>query len=151
MLINPGFESGSSGWTGTFGVVTRGTSREAHSGSWYAWLDGYGRAHTDRLSQAVVVPSTAGPIRLSFWLHIDSAETGPSAVDTLRVEILGPTGVLLSRLITYTNLGAEAGFVQKMFDLSGFRGQAVQVSLTGTEDAARQTSFVIDDVSLGSG
>jgi hypothetical protein len=148
VLSNPGFESGDAGWTATPGVVTDGSDRGPHSGTGYAWLDGYGQVHQDRLSQATAIPAGAGTAELSFWLHIDSAQTGTEVVDTLRVEILGPTDILLSRLITYTNLGAADGFGLKTFDLSGFAGQSIQVAFTGTEDQARQTSFVVDDVSL---
>ncbi|MFD5066058.1 hypothetical protein, partial [Streptomyces sp. NPDC058394] len=29
----------------------------AHAGSWKAWLDGYGSAHTDTLAQTVSIPA----------------------------------------------------------------------------------------------
>src|SRR6201999_3414540 len=40
-LTNPGFESGSTGWTSTSGVINT-DGAHSHAGSGYAWLDGYG-------------------------------------------------------------------------------------------------------------
>jgi Putative Ig domain len=54
-----------------------------HSGKWDAWLDGYGKTATDTLAQAVTVPSGCSSCQLSFWLHIDTAETSKTkAYDT---------------------------------------------------------------------
>ena len=45
----PGFESGTTPWTATSGVISASGSTEAsHSGSYLAWLDGYGSTHTPR-------------------------------------------------------------------------------------------------------
>src|SRR5262249_58305709 len=53
-LANPGFESGSASWTATAGVIGQWSPSEPpHSGTWDAWLDGYGATHTDTLSQSV--------------------------------------------------------------------------------------------------
>src|SRR5262249_20591070 len=47
-LANPGFESGSASWTATAGVIGQwAPSEPPHSGTWDAWLDGYGTTHTD--------------------------------------------------------------------------------------------------------
>ncbi|HEY3732933.1 MAG TPA: putative Ig domain-containing protein, partial [Streptosporangiaceae bacterium] len=44
LLGNPGFETGSAApWTTTAGVINpNGAGETSHSGTWYAWLDGYG-------------------------------------------------------------------------------------------------------------
>ncbi|MFK4107094.1 hydrolase, partial [Streptomyces sp. NPDC019531] len=47
LLGNNGFESGSSTWSATSGVITNSSDESARTGSYYAWLDGYGSAHTD--------------------------------------------------------------------------------------------------------
>ncbi|MGW2250703.1 putative Ig domain-containing protein [Kitasatospora sp. NPDC001660] len=143
LLGNPGFETGTAApWTATSGVIDNSSSEPAHSGSWKAWLDGYGTTHTDTLGQTVSVPAgcKAG---LSFWLHIDTAETTTTtAYDKLTVQANSTT------LATYSNLNANTGYVQKTFDLSAFAGQTVTIKFTGTEDASLQTSFVIDDTAL---
>ena len=142
-LGNPGFETGTaSPWTASTGVVDSSASEPAHSGSWKAWLDGYGATHTDTLSQSVTIPAGCGAT-LSFWLHIDTAETtGTTAYDKLTVKAGGTT------LATYSNLNHNSGYAQKSFNLSSFAGQTVTISFSGTEDVSLATSFVIDDTAL---
>ncbi|MEU4301576.1 putative Ig domain-containing protein, partial [Kitasatospora aureofaciens] len=87
LLGNPGFETGSAApWTASSGVVDNSSSEAAHGGSWKAYLDGYGSSHTDTLSQTVTVPAGC-KATLSFWLHIDTAETGSTAYDKLTVSV----------------------------------------------------------------
>ncbi|MFE7526110.1 M4 family metallopeptidase [Kitasatospora sp. NPDC057542] len=145
LLGNEGFESGTAApWTATSGVLNSSTSQPARSGSWKAWLDGYGSSHSDSLSQTVSIPSGC-KATLSFWLHIDTAESGSTAYDKLTVSVNGTT------LKTYSNVDAAAGYQQRTFDLSAYAGQTVTVKFTGTEDSSLQTSFVIDDTSVQTG
>src|SRR6185436_1064823 len=64
LLLNRGFESGNVNWTATAGVITNSTGQTPRTGSWYAWLDGYGTTHTDSLFQQVAVPSSATTVTL---------------------------------------------------------------------------------------
>src|SRR5262249_2105529 len=149
LLGNPGFESGNVTWTATSGVISSSTSEAAHSGSWKAWLDGYGATHTDTLWQQVAIPGTAVAATLTFWLHVDTAETTTTtAYDTLQVQVRNASGTVLTTLATYSNLSAAAGYVQKTFDVSAYKGQSIRVYLVGTEDSTLQTSFVVDDFAL---
>ncbi|HVR07229.1 MAG TPA: Ig-like domain-containing protein [Thermoanaerobaculia bacterium] len=149
LLLNPGFESGAVNWTATAGVIGQnGPSEPAHTGTWNAWLDGYGTTHTDTLMQQVAIPSTITTATLSFWLHIDTAETGTTAFDTLQVQIRNSSGTVLATLATFSNLNAASGYQQHSYDVSAYKGQTIQVFLTGTEDASLQTSFVVDDFAL---
>ena len=149
LLANPGFESGNVSWTASAGVIDSSTGEPAHSGSWKAWLDGYGSAHTDTLLQQVSIPSTITTASLSFWLHIDTAETTTTtAFDTLKVQIRNSSGTVLATLATYSNLNKNTGYAQKSFDVSAYKGQTIQVYLVGVEDASLQTSFVVDDFAL---
>lgn len=143
-ITNPGFESGATGWSATVGVIGQnGPSEPAHSGTWDAWLDGYGRSHTDTLSQSVTIPSGCSSYTLSFWLHIDTAErTTTTAYDKLTVSLGSTT------LATYSNLNKAAGYVQHSFNVSGFAGQTVTLMFKGVEDSSLQTSFVVDDTAL---
>jgi hypothetical protein len=151
LIVNGGFESGTSPWTASTGVITNSASEAAHTGSYKAWLDGYGTATTDTLSQTVTIPSTATTATLSFWLHIDTAETTTTtAYDTLTVQLQSSTGTVLTTLATYSNLNKNTGYAQKSFDVSAYKGQTVKIYFKGVEDASMQTSFVIDDVSLKS-
>src|SRR5262249_24880618 len=100
ILGNPGFENGSSNpapWTVTRGVINNSPTEPPHTGTWDAWLDGYGTTHTDSLMQQVSIPSNATAATLSFWLHIDTAETSTtSAFDTLAVQVRNSAGTVLS-------------------------------------------------------
>ncbi|MFF4352953.1 M4 family metallopeptidase [Streptomyces sp. NPDC001530] len=142
LLGNPGFESGNTTWTATSGVITNSSSQAAHGGSYKAWLDGYGSTHTDTLSQSVAIPSGC-KATLTFYLHIDSAETTTSTqYDKLTVTAGSTT------LATYSNLNKASGYTQKTFDLSSFAGSTVTLKFSGVEDSSLQTSFVVDDTAL---
>ncbi|MFJ4835364.1 hydrolase [Streptomyces sp. NPDC088747] len=148
LLANPGFESGSSSWTASSGVITTDTGQAARTGSYKAWLNGYGSAHTDTLAQSVTIPAGCAAT-LSFHLHVDTAETTTStAYDTLKAQVLNSGGTVLATLATYSNLNAGTGYTQRTFDLSGYAGQTVTVKFTGVEGSVLQTSFVLDDTAL---
>ncbi|BAJ26266.1 MULTISPECIES: M1 family aminopeptidase [Kitasatospora] len=143
VLANGGFESGSTPWTSSSGVITSGGSQSPHGGTSYAWLDGYGSAHTDTLAQTVTLPAGCTNATLSFWLHVDTAETSTtSAYDKLTAKV-GSTV-----LAAYSNLDAAAGYQKKTLDLSAYAGQTVSLSFGGVEDSGLQTSFVLDDLAL---
>ena len=142
LLANPGFESGSTGWSATSGVIVNDTGEAAHGGSYYAWLDGYGSSHTDTLSQSVTIPAGC-KATLTFYLHIDTSETTSSTqYDKLTVTAGSTT------LATYSNLNHNSGYAQKTFDLSSLAGQTVTLKFNGAEDSSLQTSFVVDDTAL---
>jgi hypothetical protein len=149
LLVNPGFESGSSGWTATSGAITNSTSAAPHTGSYYAWLDGYGTSHTDTVSQSVAIPA-ASTATLAFWLRISTSETTPStAYDTLKVQVT--SGTSTTTLATYSNLDKGAAYVARSVNLSAYTGRTVTVRLVGVEDASAATSFLVDDTSLTTG
>jgi hypothetical protein len=150
LLGNPGFESGDTVWAASSGVIGQFDSdgEPAHSGTWDAWLDGYGKTTVDTLSQTVTIPAGC-TASLSFWLHIDTAETSTTtAYDTLTVDLDAGSGSRLVRLATYSNLDAASGYVQHTFDVSAYAGQPVTLVFTGSEDDELQTSFVVDDTAL---
>jgi hypothetical protein len=152
IIGNPGFENGSTNpapWSVTSGVVNNSASEPPHSGSWDGWMDGYGTTHTDTVLQTVTIPSAATAATLTFWLHIDSAETSTTtAFDKLTVQIRNTSGTVLSTLATYSNLNKASGYSQKSFNLLSFKGQTIQIFFKGVEDSTLQTSFVLDDVNL---
>jgi hypothetical protein len=142
LVGNGGFEDGTAPWTSSSGVITDSGGQSPHSGSRYAWLDGYGSAHTDTLAQDVSIPAGCDAARLSFSLHVDTDESGSTAYDTLTATADGDT------LRTYSNADAASGYRQETFDVSAYAGQTVTLAFKGVEDAYLQTSFVIDDVAL---
>ncbi|CAM5650703.1 MULTISPECIES: hydrolase [Streptomyces] len=149
LLANPGFESGATSWTASSGVITNDTGEAARAGSYKAWLNGYGSAHTDTLAQSVTIPAGCTSATLSFYLHVDTAETTTStAYDTLKAQVLSSSGTVLSTLATYSNLNAASGYTQRGFNLASYAGQTVTIKFTGTEGSTLQTSFVLDDTAL---
>ncbi|MET9101585.1 M1 family aminopeptidase [Streptomyces antibioticus] len=143
-VANGGFESGAASWTASSSsLITTRAGQSAHGGTGYAWLGGTGSTHTDTLTQSVTVPSGCARATLSFWLHVDTAETTSStAYDKLTAKIGSTT------LATYSNLDKNTGYTRKSFDVSAFAGQTVTLALTGTEDSSLRTNFVLDDIAL---
>jgi hypothetical protein len=132
-------------------VLNTSASEPPHSGTKDAWLDGYGTTHTDSAVQTVTIPATANTATLTFWLHIDTAETTTTtAFDTLQVQVLNSSNTVLSMLGSFSNLNKAAGYTQRSFaiNISALKGQTVKIRFLGTEDTSLQTSFVIDDVAL---
>ncbi|MER7418544.1 M28 family peptidase [Micromonospora peucetia] len=143
VIGNGGFENGTSPWTASSGVITNDSAQPARTGAYKAWLAGSGATRTETLSQSVTIPAGCASYTLSFWLHIDTAETTSStAYDRLVVQVGTAT------LATYSNLNAAAGYQQRSFNVAAYAGQTVTVKFTGTEDYSLQTSFVVDDVTL---
>jgi len=149
-ILNGGFESGTASWTQTSGVIGQnGPSQPAHGGTYDAWMNGYGSAHTDYVYQQVAIPSTASSATLSFYLHIDSAETSTTtAYDKLTVLVQNTSGTTLATLATFSNLNKAAGYTLRTYDLSAYKGQTIRLKFNGVEDSSLQTSFVLDDVSV---
>ena len=151
-LLNGDLEAGLLGWQGSAAgsalpcCLTRDPTL-AHSGSWLAWVSGYGFAATDTLFQRVTIPPTATAATFRYWLSVLTDEPGPAANDTLEVQVLDGSGNLLQTLASYSNLDAGP-YAQYSFDLSAYRGQTIVISMIGTEDDSLQTSFFMDDFSL---
>ena len=152
LIVNGGFETGSAApWALTAGVLCSNSGcpgETAHSGSWFAWLDGYGFTHTDTATQTVSIPAGKTTATLAFYLHIDTQEVGSIAYDTLRVQVLNSSGTVLATLATYSNVNAASGYSLHSLNMNAYIGQTVQIRFYGHEDWVLATSFVIDDVTL---
>ncbi|HEX8702679.1 MAG TPA: S8 family serine peptidase [Myxococcaceae bacterium] len=149
VLLNPGFESGAVNWTTTTGVIDNSAETPARTGSYKAWLNGYGRTMTDSAYQQIAIPSTACSASLKLWLRITTAETTTtSAYDRLAVQVRNSANTVLGTLATYSNLNKSTDYVERTFDLSAYKGQTVRIYFNGTEDASLATSFFVDDTSL---
>lgn len=142
LVVNGGFENGSSPWTATAGVITNQSGQAPHGGSYKAWFNGYGSTHTDSASQSLAIPSGCASYRLSFFLHIDTDENENVVYDRFTVSVAGQT------LASFSNLNANSGYAEKTYDLSAYAGQTVTLKFNGVEDQSLQTSFVVDDVTL---
>ncbi|NYE36641.1 Zn-dependent metalloprotease [Nocardioides cavernae] len=146
LLGNPGFESGATTWTGTAGPITNNTGRPARSGSWKLWLGGNGSSSTETVNQTVTIPSSATAATLSYWVRTDTAESGSTAYDRMRVQVVD--GSTATTLRTFTNVGTNATYTQYSHNLTAYKGRTVTIRFTSTEDSSLQTSFVVDDTAL---
>jgi Zn-dependent metalloprotease len=147
-ITNGGFESGTTGWSGTTGAIGSFTGQTAYEGTRFAYLGGNGTTATETLTQPVVIPSTATAATLTFALHIDTAESGSTVYDKLVVSVKNSAGTTLGTLATYSNVNAASGYQVRTFSLLPYKGQTVTLSFAMTEDSAAQTSFVVDKVSV---
>ncbi|MFC6286924.1 hypothetical protein ACFP3Q_06830 [Nocardioides sp. GCM10027113] len=147
LIGNGGFETGTAApWSASPGVIdNRQALQPARTGTWKAWLNGFGYTNTETLSQTVTIPVGCASAELDLYLRIDSAETEPVAYDTLRLEVVTSSGTLT--LATWSNLD-ESGYRLRTFDLKAYSGSEITLRLTGSEDYSLQTSFVVDDVTL---
>jgi hypothetical protein len=147
LLLNGGFESGAVNWTTSSGVI--GAYTGARTGSYMAYLNGYGTAVTDYAYQQITIPSTTCNVNLTFWNSITTAETTTSvAYDRLAIQVRNTSNTVLGTLATYSNLNKTTGYVLRSFSLNAYRGQTIRVYFNGTEDSSLQTSFYIDDAAV---
>ncbi len=63
------------------------------------------------------------------------------------MQVLNAAGTYTT-LGTWSNLDAKSGYVEHMLDLSSYAGQTIQVNFYGVENGSKQTSLVVDDVSV---
>jgi hypothetical protein len=144
-MVNPGFESGATGWAGQTGSIYTWTGIGApRTGVRSAWLSGYGYTSTESIQQTVTIPAGCTNSVLSFYLKIVTSEYEPAVFDRFTVQIGATT------LATYTNLN-PSGYLLRSFNVGAYAGQTVVIKFTGTEDWSYQTSFVVDDTSLVAG
>ena len=148
LVVNGGFETGTTGWRGSTGAIGALPGQAAYEGTRFAWLGGKGKRTSQTLSQAVTIPATATSAALSFALHIDSADATGTARDTLTVTVRGSTGAVLRTLATYSNVDQADGYQVRTFDLAEFKGRKVTLHFAMRENTSLKTSFVIDKVSL---
>jgi hypothetical protein len=149
LLLNGGFE-GATSWTATSGVIDGTTSGSApRSGSYKAWLNGYGTTSTDYAYQQVTIPANACSANLKVWMKITTSETTTStAYDKLAIQIRNSSGTLLATPATYSNLNKGTTYVERTVDLAAYKGQTIRIQFNGTEDSSLATSFFLDDASV---
>ncbi len=150
VVTNGGFETSASPWTVSSGVYCTNSTcsgETAHSGTGFLWLDGYGSTHTDTASQSITIPAGKTSASLTFYLHVDTAETTKTtAYDKLTVGVT--SGSTTTTVGTYSNLNAATGYVLQTINLNAYIGKTVTLKFTGVEDSSLQTSFVLDDVAV---
>ncbi|MYM91084.1 M4 family peptidase [Rugamonas sp. FT82W] len=148
LVTNGGFENGTTGWHGSTGDIGSFSGQQAYEGTRYAWMGGNGFYAIETLTQSVTIPSNVTSAMLTFALHIDTDETARKIYDRLTVTVRSGSGAVLRTLATWSNLDAADGYQIRSFDLSAFKGRTVTLSFAMREDSGKQTSFVLDKVSL---
>jgi subtilisin family serine protease len=146
-LANPGFESGTTGWTASYGVISKpGSAKPPHTGSWNATLGDSAFLSTTTLSQSVAIPAGCSTVTLSFWLRVTTKETTTSAQNDKLTVTLGD-----SPLATYSNLDASTDYVQRTLTVAGQAGKTVQLRFSTTQNRTSPTTFAVDDTALTAG
>lgn len=148
IIVNPGFELGTHAWTTSGSIITSNSAQPAKTGQWKAWFLGYGAERTETMYQQVTIPANATVATLTFWLHIDTEEQPNEPYDTLTIQALTVDGTLIKNHVTYSNLSANTGYIQKTFNLIEYKGQTIRLNFLGEEDSSVKTSFVLDDFLL---
>jgi Putative Ig domain len=148
LLGNPGFETGSiSPWTSTAGVLANtGDGVPAQAGSWLAWLDGYGTAHTDTLAQTVTIPANCKSAVFTYWVEVNSTTTNTS--NKLVLDILNSSGTVVQTVPVATAANKGTSYVEYTTSLASYIGQTITVKFIGTEVSGGNTSFFEDSNAL---
>jgi subtilase family serine protease len=148
LLVNGGFETGSiSPWTSTSGVLAdTGEGVPAQAGSWLAWLDGYGSAHTDTVAQTVTIPSNCKNATFTYWVEVNSTTTNTN--NKLVLQVLNSSGTVLQTVPVVTAANNGSHYVQFTTNLGSYIGQKITLKFTGTEVSGGNTSFFEDSNAL---
>ena len=146
MLVNPGFENGTTGWIQSSGGYPLIDNSKPHTGIYGVWGGGYNSA-TDTINQTVTVPTNG---KLSYWWRVESFDSTSTAHDYLRVQLYdATTGGFITTLRTWSNVNTRNVWAQDTLSLATYAGRAVRVHFAVSTDSSVTSSFYIDDVSVG--
>jgi hypothetical protein len=147
-LTNGGFESGAlTPWvqsSGTYSVLDS-TAGKPHTGTYDAWFAGYNSAN-DTLYQSVTIPATATSATLTFWVKETTQESGSTAYDYFRTQVVD--GTTTTTLNTISNATGYTAYTKVTVNLLAYKGKTVKVQFNATNDSSLPTDFLLDDVSL---
>jgi len=157
LLVNPGFDSGTTGWTtsvaGGFALIfvatgSGGNSPDvaAQSPPNVAWFGGYNNAD-DIAAQSVAIPAGATAINLSFFYAVVSRDTSNTEVDVMDVTVTA--GAQTTAVAHFNNLTSAANLTRFTATLPvSLAGQTVRIQFRDQTNATGITSFYIDTVAL---
>ncbi|MCL4869236.1 MAG: S8 family peptidase [Anaerolineae bacterium] len=138
-FVNPGFESGSTGWSqySSHGwpIIVSSGPVPAHGGSWYGWLGGE-YDDVSYVQQQVTVPASAP--YLYYWHWIGSQDV--CGYDFAYVRVNGTT-VNTYNLCSSANTG---GWVKKVINLSAYANQSVVIQVRAETDSSLNSNLFID-------
>jgi hypothetical protein len=148
LLTNGGFETGSiAPWAASAGVLAdTGEGVPAQAGSYLAWLDGYGEAHTDTLAQTVTIPTGCTVANLTYWVEVNSTTSNTS--NKLVLEVKNSSGTVLETVPVATAANNSSSYKEYTTSLSAYAGQKVTIEFVGTEVNGGNTSFFEDSNAL---
>lgn len=151
LLANNGFENGQSPWkessSGGYQIVD---PTNPYTGNYSAYLCGYDYCR-DQIWQTVTLPGATTKVVLSYWLYIDTNESGNTCYDYFYARLRSSTGATIATVQIQCNVNVM-GWTQFTFDvssaLSNYHGKQVQVYFEGTTDSSLPTDFFVDDVTF---
>lgn len=149
LLVNGGFESGTTPWV--LSGAVRSTGGSPRTGVGYL-IAGGGNNNSHTAYQQITIPAGSSP-SLNFYLNVTSSETTTTTIyDRLFVEIRNSSGTLLATPATFSNLNkvtaTNAYTLRGTYNLSAYAGQTVRIQFRATTDSSLPTTFRIDDVSV---
>lgn len=152
LVVNPGFENGSSPWSesssGGYEIVD---PTNPHTGSYSAYLCGYDSCN-DQIWQSITLPSSFTSVTFSYWTYIDTSETTTTTCyDHFYARLRTSSGTTIATVQSQCNLNTH-GWTKYTFtvtsQLSAYKGKTIQVYFQGKTDSSLPTDFFVDDVSL---
>ena len=151
LILNRSFEFGKVNWaeytTGSIITKVAGT----YHGEWAAWFGGNNAE--ERLTQLFhVPPDVKDAQKLTFYLYVQTTETGPGVYDVFKMRFLNEAGNLFpdTELLIADNNWPE-GWYKWTIDITGMRGvadQNIRLQFECINNATNNTSFYLDLVSL---
>ena len=144
--VNPGFESGPTGWTvgGTTSITQDLSTGFPRSGTTWANFNALGTTNTSTLSRTVTVPNTA-TAELRFYMLVWTEDNPFEEYDTFDVLV---NGTPLGDVAHWSNLSADNTYVRWDVPMGAYAGQTVDLQFVGQEDSGLATQFLLDDVTL---
>ncbi len=147
IIVNPGFESGTTGWT-QYSLVGEQiiTTTRPHTGSYSARLCRY-LSCDEYVQQKITVPSNGV---LTYWWYMSTSERSTYSNDYFWVRLYTTGGSLIKTLRYYTNISIYPRNVwtQDTVSLSAYAGQTVLLRFEAGTDSSLLSTFFVDDVSV---
>ncbi len=153
LLTNTGVEGGpaSAPWVqSSNGAADLIQEDRPYTGTYSLWFGGRDEADEEAL-QAFVLPHYTEGITLTFQRYLTTTEAQPLPFDVLEVVVENAAGVEVTPRGVMDNTSAQPGeWTAEWIVWSGlqpFGGQRLRLSLKIATDAARPTSFFVDELS----
>lgn len=145
-LVNPGFESGQTGWaehsTNGFDIIGQslpsGTS--PRTGSWVAWLGG-APSEVSYIQQSVTVPTGSPYLAYYHWINSDD----DCGYDYAYVVVDGASVVNAYDLCVGSNTN---GWVKHVVNLNAYAGDTILLQIRTETDGFLNSDLLVDDVSF---